>query len=150
MTDPIDQTQPHPDAAGPQPATPATPDAARPAANTGDGRPPDTGDGRPPAEPATAAPIGSPRLRVDPDRQSDPGWREPAWYPPRSGRDERDRRSGTLAIIAGLILIAIGVWYFLDYTLGLDLPTIRWGGLWPLIVIAVGAVILVRSMQRRS
>ena len=42
----------------------------------------------------------------------------------------------------GLIVIAIGLWFFLDRTLGFDLPDIDWGGLWPLILIAIGAWIL--------
>jgi len=134
MTDPLDPTQPNPTTSG---ETAATPDAA----------------GLPPASAAGPDPDGGgPGLRVDPARQSDPSWREPAWYPPRDGRDRpdrADRRSGTFAVIVGLILIAIGAWYFLETTLGLDLPQLRWGSLWPLILIVIGGLILVRSVQRR-
>ena len=48
----------------------------------------------------------------------------------------------------GLIIIAIGVWFFLDRTLGFNLPEIDWGGLWPLILIGIGAWILVGAGRR--
>ena len=61
----------------------------------------------------------------------------------------RDPDPGRLAtIVFGLIVIAIGAWFFLDRTLGFDLPDIDWGGLWPLILIAIGAWILVGAGRR--
>lgn len=138
MTDPIDETRPN-QTAPPEP--PATPERA------------DAGPGPADSPGAAATPAsGGPALRVDPDRPSDPGWREPAWFPPRDepGRSvRRERRSGTVATVAGLILIAVGAWYFLQTTLGFDLPQVRWSSLWPVVLIAIGGVILVRSIQRR-
>jgi hypothetical protein len=52
--------------------------------------------------------------------------------------------------VFGLILIAVGLWFLAEVTLGLDLPTIRWGQLWPLILIVVGALILYGSRLGRS
>jgi hypothetical protein len=58
---------------------------------------------------------------------------------------------GRLATIAfGLAIIAIGLWFFADRTLGLDLPRIDWGALWPLILIAVGAWVVLGARDRRS
>ncbi|MEA2549586.1 MAG: hypothetical protein QOE42_2184, partial [Chloroflexota bacterium] len=78
---------------------------------------------------------------------ADSGWREPAWFPPR---DRRDRRPGVVAIVVGLALIAVGLYYFLDRTLGLDMPAIQWSSLWPIILIVIGGLILLRSFQRRT
>ena len=132
MTDPLDDTQPHP-AAEPAPNPAAPGPAAAPAAVPGE---PAVDPGRP--------------LRVDPGRPSDPNWREPAWFPTRDDRGRGgERRSGSFAIVVGLILIAIGAWSFLETTLGIDLPRIRWSSLWPLILIVIGGLILIRSLQRR-
>jgi hypothetical protein len=51
-------------------------------------------------------------------------------------------------IVFGLIVIAIGLWFFLDRTLGFDLPDIDWGGLWPVVLIAIGAWILLGAGRR--
>ena len=124
MTDPTDDTEPKP-RADPGPA--GVP-----------GSPPDGGSG--------------PSLQADPDRPADSGWREPAWFPPRDrdGRGARDRRSGTIGIVVGLVMIAIGAYYFLDRTLGIAMPRIQWGSLWPILLIVVGGLIIVRSFQRKA
>lgn len=126
MTDPIDDTQPH---ATTDPAPPAPPAPA-------------SSSSLPPSEP----PVSEPALRADPDRPADSGWREPAWLPPR----ERERRPSLAAVVFGLALIAIGLWFFLDRTIGVDLPRIQWGTIWPVILIVIGGLILLRSFQRRA
>jgi hypothetical protein len=61
----------------------------------------------------------------------------------------RDPDPGRIAtVVFGLIVIAIGLWFFLDRTLGFDLPDIDWGGLWPLILIGIGAWILLGAGRR--
>jgi hypothetical protein len=53
------------------------------------------------------------------------------------------------AIVFGLILVGVGVYYFLDRTLGIAMPQIQWGSLWPLLLIVLGGLILLRSTERR-
>ena len=67
-----------------------------------------------------------------------------AWTPPKT---EEHRWP---AVIFGLILVGIGLWFFAEVTLGLDLPTIRWGQLWPLILIVIGVLVLYGSRLGRS
>ena len=54
-----------------------------------------------------------------------------------------------MAIIVGLALIAVGLYYVLDVTLGISLPAIRWGSLWPVILILIGGLMLLRASSRR-
>jgi hypothetical protein len=112
-------------------------------------QPTDGADAQAPTDSPAAAP---PPLRADPDRPADSGWREPAWFPPGDGRRrrDRDRRPGPFALVVGLILIAVGLYAFLDRTLGIALPEISWSTVWPVILILIGGLILVRSFQRRA
>lgn len=93
-----------------------------------------------PAEPQVADPI--------PDRGQHGG------DAPDRGRDQRDgdrdRRDDGRAgsIVFGLALLGVGTWFFLEQTLGLDLPDLRWDELWPLILIGIGAWIVVGAMRR--
>ena len=107
----------------------------------------------PPVSPATepappggepGAPGPPPPLTADPNRPADSGWREPPWIPARP----KDRRPGLAALLVGVGLIVVGLWFFLDRTLGLDLPTIEWRGLWPVVLIVIGGAILLRSLDR--
>ena len=61
-------------------------------------------------------------------------------------RDPDPGRLGT--IIFGAILIALGAWFFIDRTLGIDLPDFDWGALWPLLLVALGAWILLGAGRR--
>ena len=56
-----------------------------------------------------------------------------------------------LAFVGILLALTkpVGLWLFADVTLGLDLPTIRWGQLWPIGLIVVGAIILYGSRLGR-
>lgn len=121
---------------------------------TDDPRPQPGADSGPAAAAPEAATDGGsgPSLRANPDRPADSGWREPAWFPPRDDdrRRHRDRRSGTVGIVVGVILIAIGGYYFLDRTLGIAMPRIQWGRLWPILLIVVGGLIIIRSFQRKA
>jgi len=147
MTDPIDDTQPH-RSGDPSPTSDEAAPAADPAGPVADPAAPDTAEAAPgPGAPGSQdSSTTGPPLRADPDRPADSGWREPPWFPPR----ERDRRPSAFALVVGLVLIAIGAYYFIDRTLGIALPPIQWSGVWPIILIVIGGLILVRSFQRKS
>ncbi|MGZ8502786.1 MAG: hypothetical protein ACXWW6_08035 [Candidatus Limnocylindrales bacterium] len=66
----------------------------------------------------------------------EPSWRRPAGNGPRIG-----------SIIVGLVILVIGVWYFADRTLGLDLPRLEADQLWPIAVIALGFWLIVRPRR---
>jgi hypothetical protein len=74
----------------------------------------------------------------------------PAPTPPERYAGGRSGGSGrTTTVLFGLILVAIGLWFFADRTLGLEMPRLRWSELWPVLLILVGAWILISSMRRR-
>ena len=60
------------------------------------------------------------------------------------------RAADTAGIIWGLILLGVGLWFLADVTLGLDMPSIAWRDLWPIGLIAIGLLVLVRGMSRRA
>jgi hypothetical protein len=68
--------------------------------------------------------------------------------PPRWRTRDNDGRWGT--IIFGGILVAVGLWFFADQTLGLDMPRLRWSELWPIFIIVLGGWIVLGSMRRDS
>ena len=69
----------------------------------------------------------------------------------RLAKDPSVRRAGdTAARIWGLLILAVGVWFFIDVTLGYDMPRIPWGDVWPVGLILVGLLVIVRGMGRRS
>jgi hypothetical protein len=92
-------------------------------------------------EPATPAPPTEPPPPVVAPAPSSP----PSWHTPDRGSPGR---SGS--IILGLILLAIGLWFFAEQTLGLNLPSLQWSQLWPLILIAIGGWILLAQVRRGS
>ena len=112
-------------------------------AGFGDRVPPPTADPAPPRPPQAPPP---PQTAPPPGAT---GWAPPATTartPRASARDP----GRTVSVILGLILVAVGLWFFAQYTLGLDLPTVRWSQLWPLILILIGGWILLGSMRRGS
>jgi uncharacterized membrane protein len=125
MSDPNQPIPPAPVDPG-SPASPGVPPAAEP---TSPGPPP------PPGLP----PSGAPRANE---------WREPPWIPPRD-QDRRERRAGIGMLVFGLIILAVGVYYLLDRTLGIAMPRIQWGSLWPVLLIVLGGLILLRAIERR-
>ena len=55
----------------------------------------------------------------------------------------------TATRVWGLIVLAIGLWFFADFTLGLDMPSIAWRDIWPLGLIVLGLAVLIRGMATR-
>ena len=66
------------------------------------------------------------------------------WRPPQhdSGRNA--------SLVFGVIILLVGLWFFATQTLGIDLPRLDWGQLWPIVLIAIGALIVLNAMQRRT
>jgi hypothetical protein len=53
------------------------------------------------------------------------------------------------SLVFGAVILAIGLWYFADRTLGLNLPRLNWNELWPVALIALGAWIIAGPYLRR-
>lgn len=74
--------------------------------------------------------------------------------PPPTGWAQQQRQGSRRdggrwwSVIVGLVILAIGLWFFADRTLELDMPDIRWSQLWPVILIVIGVVVLVGAMRR--
>ena len=102
----------------PPPVPPASPLSGQPAAEQ--------------LRPAPPPPAGSSTTPPPP----------PAWRPPPADHGR------SVSVILGLILLVIGGWFFATQTLGLDLPRLDWGQLWPLLLIVAGIWIVWRSMRR--
>ena len=51
--------------------------------------------------------------------------------------------------IWGLVLMVAGLWLTAAITLRLDLPSIAWVDLWPVLLIVLGGLIIVRGLARR-
>jgi hypothetical protein len=49
-----------------------------------------------------------------------------------------------------VVILLVGLWFFASQTLGLDLPPLDWDKLWPVIVIAFGAWMVLGSLRRGS
>ena len=49
----------------------------------------------------------------------------------------------------GLVLLAFGLWFFADVTLRMDLPAIAWDDLWPVALILLGGLVVLRGVARR-
>jgi hypothetical protein len=52
------------------------------------------------------------------------------------------------SILFGLVVLGIGLWFFAEHTLGLELPRIRWSQLWPVVLIGVGLWVVLGSIRR--
>ena len=71
----------------------------------------------------------------------------PSAPPPRRGERDRGR---TASVLFGLVILGLGLWFFAEYTLGYQLPRIRWGQLWPAFLIVLGLWVVLGSMRRGS
>jgi hypothetical protein len=68
----------------------------------------------------------------------------------RWGQNPAVRETADMAgRIWGLVLLAFGLWFLADVTLKMDLPRIAWGDLWPIVLIVLGGLVVVRGMARR-
>jgi uncharacterized membrane protein len=60
------------------------------------------------------------------------------------------RRRDAGGLIFGGVLLAVGIYYLLQRTLGLDIPDLDWDQLWPIAVILLGGAILYSNWTRRN
>jgi uncharacterized integral membrane protein len=83
---------------------------------------------------------------LPPDSETPPAPQpgHPDWRPPRG----RDGQFGS--IVVGLFFLFVGIWFFLDRTLGIEMPDVNWNAVWPVVLVLLGAVILVRSVANRN
>lgn len=70
-----------------------------------------------------------------------------------AGRWSKDpslvRAADTAARAWGLLILAVGLWFLADVTLGMDMPAIAWREVWPVALIVLGLAVLVRGMAGR-
>jgi hypothetical protein len=59
------------------------------------------------------------------------------------------RAADTAARAWGLVILAIGVWFLVDVTFDYDMPAVPWGDLWPVALIVIGLLVVMRAMSRR-
>jgi hypothetical protein len=59
---------------------------------------------------------------------------------------ERLRSLDVGAILLRLVILGVGVYFFLKYTLGLSIPELNWDKSWALLVIALGIGILFSNL----
>ena len=55
----------------------------------------------------------------------------------------------TATRVWGLVVLAVGLWFFADITLGLEMPAIAWRDVWPVVLIVLGLAVLIRGMASR-
>jgi hypothetical protein len=60
-----------------------------------------------------------------------------------------DRRNFDFgALIFGLVVLGVGVYYLLQNTLGLQMPDLDWDKIWPFLVIVLGCAILLSNFRK--
>jgi hypothetical protein len=113
----------------------------------------------PPAQPAPAAPAATGvdlRTTLEDgartlDLRAQALGREAEAAARRWGENPAVKETADLAgRLWGLVLLGFGLWFFADVTLKLDLPSLRWGELWPVILIVLGGFVVLRGLARRS
>ena len=121
-----------------------------------------TDEDRQPQPPPAAAPATDPPRVPTLEERFERFGREAERAGERLGREAEDYgkrlaanpavkdATDTAARIWGLVLIAVGAWFFAEFTLGYDLPAIPWRDVWPIGLIAIGLVVILRGMRRRS
>ena len=60
------------------------------------------------------------------------------------------RRRDVGGLVFGGILLAVGIYYLLQRTLGLDIPDLDWDQIWPIAVIVLGISVVAKAVQSRG
>lgn len=99
------------------------------------------------AEPGAAGgpPSAAPAIAPAPPEPLPPA--PPVAPPPK--RAERDR-GRSVSVLFGLVILGLGLWFFVEHTLGYQLPRIRWSQVWPVFLIVLGLWVVLGSMRRGS
>jgi len=63
---------------------------------------------------------------------------------------DRLRRLDVGALILGVLILEVGIYYLLVNTFGFELPDLDWDMIWPIAVIALGLGILWGAWNRMS
>ena len=61
----------------------------------------------------------------------------------------RHRISGMGALLLGVLLLAVGGWYLLRNTFGMNLPELNSEAIWPILVIILGIGLLTRVWETK-
>lgn len=117
---------------------------------------PDERPDLPPDQPAAAPTSSAPRIDFEAraealGRRAEGLGREAEAAAARLGANPAVRETVDLAgRLWGLVLLAVGIWFFADVTLRLDLPAVAWDDLWPVVLIVLGGLVVLRGVARRS
>jgi phage shock protein PspC (stress-responsive transcriptional regulator) len=94
-----------------------------------------------PGEATTIAPPAEPPTHVGPPAAPPPWSQPPGWEP----QERRERRADPLlAIVGGLILVGLGVYFLVR-----DQVTVDWSVVWPAALVALGAVVMIAAFRPR-
>lgn len=96
------------------------------------------------AEPAAATGAPSAGPSIAPSAPEPP---QPVAPPPKRGERDRGR---TASVLFGLVILGLGLWFFVEHTLGYELPRIQWSQVWPVFLIVLGLWVVLGSMRRGS
>jgi hypothetical protein len=100
-----------------------------------------------PAPADTPAPVEQPPIITQSAAEAAPPIQS---VPPPATRGRDTDHGRTASILFGLVILGFGLWFFAEYTLGYDLPNIRWSQLWPVLLIVIGVWVVLGSMRRGS
>lgn len=144
MTDPTPPTEPVAPVAATPPDAPTQPVGATPPVA------PTAPDGAT----AAAAPDFGDRVKAMGDELGSRGQQLGREAQAAGERWSRDpgvvRVADTASRFWGLLLLLVGLWFAAEVTFGYSLPNLPWGQLWPIVLIALGLLVIVRGMSRRS
>ena len=96
--------------------------------------------------PAAEASAATPSATESPATEALPG--EPIAPSPSKWRSRRSDPGRMGTIVMGFVLLVIGMWFFADQTLGLELPRLGWSQIWPILLIAFGTWIALGAVRR--
>jgi Domain of unknown function (DUF5668) len=111
-----------------------------------------TGSTDPAPTTETATPTPTPPPTADaapgPAPAPTPPYDPTGWQPTPRAAWARNDQGRWATIVFGVVLLVVGLWFFADQTLGLEMPQLRWSQLWPVFLIGLGVWIALGSMRR--